>query len=208
MFRGRLSAVSGAQAAFAVLALLVVCSLVAGSLGTLFLDGFQERGSDNGQDFEDPAGEFASSLESRLEADPNDQVTRLLLANTLANTGRLREAIPHYEEVLDKDPQNVVARLDFAESLASGGNRGDAELQFERVLNAEPENVEAHYYFAALLASWRPSRSEEAVEEYETVIRLDPESFFAQLAGEALVELGVATPFASTTFSLQTKGTS
>ncbi|MBA3336535.1 MAG: tetratricopeptide repeat protein [Chloroflexia bacterium] len=195
--RRRLEGAGGAQVAFAVLALLVVCSLVAGSLGTLFLDGFRRSDADVESELSDPAGELADRLEMLLADNPDDAEARLLLANTLANTGRLREAVPHYEEVLKQDPDNLVARLDFAESLASGGNHADAELQFQRVLSAEPENVEAHYYFAELYSSWQPPRTELAIEEYQEVVRLEPESFFAELSQEALVMLGVEVPISS-----------
>ena len=98
--RRRLEGAGGAQVAFAVLALLVVCSLVAGSLGTLVLDGFRRSDADVGSELSYPAGELADRLEMLLADNPDDAEAHKVLLYRVGSpsqivwVGRDRDASP------------------------------------------------------------------------------------------------------------------
>ena len=179
-----------------MLGLLVVCSLLAGTLGAAVFDLIDGTGgAETESTLDEPSG-LEQSLRDRIVADPNDAATMAELANLLANGGNLTEAILWYEKALAADPASSTIRLDFARSLAEGGKQRDAEVQFQRVVADEPANVEAHFYLGELYRDWQPPRADEAIAEYRRVLDLRPDSYLAQRATEALVALGAATPVA------------
>ena len=125
---------------------------------------------------------------------PEDVEAQSLLASMLANSGRIQEAIPVYEELIRQNPDDASIRLDFARALQSNGMPADAEAQFLRVLEQQPDNHTAHYYLGRLYLDWQPSRQGEAVEHFERVIEIAPNSFLAEQATSVLNTLGPATP--------------
>ena len=185
-----------AQLAFSLLAVVIVCSLVGTAVGTAIVDELTSpRRSETFRidDFED---DLEVELRRAVEERPDDARAAASLANYLATTGRLTEAIPWYEKALALQPEDWDIRLDFAQSLADGGRRADAELQFKKVIAAQPGNAHAHFYLAELYRSWVPPRTEEAVAEYRRTIEVGPETYVAELATEALRQLGEAMPTA------------
>ncbi len=172
---------------FITLAMLFSCSLLAGSLVLIPFDElFGLNDPDDVQNIVDRNDELIEELEATVEANPDDVDSVLLLANVLANSGRLNEAIPYYEQAIDLAPDDPSVRLDFARALADGGYQADAELQFERVLEMRPDSQEAQYYLAELYMNWDPPREEEARELYEAAVESDPESFLAEQARNQL----------------------
>ena len=139
---------------------------------------------------------------------PDDAEAQELLASMLANSGRIDEAIPVYEEAVRLDPENGVIRRNFAMSLQQGGLINDAEVQFERAIEINPDDHSAHYYLARLYLDWQPVRQGEAIEHFERVIEIAPNSFLAGQAQDVLESLGpstpivyIATPIASPTYA-------
>jgi tetratricopeptide (TPR) repeat protein len=130
------------------------------------------------------------NLRQRIEEDPEDYSAHAQLAVLLGNTGRVDEAINHYETALQGDPDDTALRLSFARMLEQRGYDLDAEIQFERVLEAESDNVEAMYMLAEIKERSQPPRQEEADELFEQVIETAPESFYAEMAQERLAESG------------------
>ena len=174
---------------------LIVCSLIGAGLGTAFFD---QLGDDDPPDPAEESRRTEQAFREEIERDPNDTVAMLALANLLANSGQLDEAIDWYEQVLAREPENWAARLDFAQALAGGGKQADAELQFRRVIEAQPDNAEAHYDLAELYLGWQPPRTEDAIREYQAVVAAAPDSVFADLAREQLAAHGApATPIAT-----------
>lgn len=188
-----------AQAAFSILATLVVCSLVAGTLGTAVFNGAGGVEDADPLEYQEPSTELEDSLRATLAANPDDVEATGLLANLLANTGKVAEAIPLYERLLAERPEDMRRRLEFARVLADGGKRADADLQFEKVLAAEPENAEALFYRAQLHRIWSPPRTDDAVAGFQRVIEIAPDQYLAERAAEELTALGYATPLAGAT---------
>jgi cytochrome c-type biogenesis protein CcmH/NrfG len=185
-----------AQLVFSLLALVVVLSLVVGAIGTAIVDGLSNPGRDDEPISvnEDEPDAYEESLRTQVAENPNDAAALAQLANYLAQAGRLSEAIGFYEKALELDPEDWDVRLDFARSLAEGGKRTDAEFQFKKIVVGQPGNAQAHYYFAELYRNWLPPRNAEAAAEYQRTIEVGPETYVAELAAQALKELGYATP--------------
>lgn len=127
-------------------------------------------------------------LRDRIDEDPNDISARSQLAVLLANSGRLEEAIPHYEEVLNERPDDVELRLSFAQALERQGYTLDAEIQLERVLEDDAENAEAIFLLAEIKEQDADVPDEESTELYERVIEIEPDSYYAEMARDRLGE--------------------
>jgi cytochrome c-type biogenesis protein CcmH/NrfG len=184
------------QVIFVIMAGIMVLSLGLGVIGPVIIDAF-DSATDGGGNATEVGESVEIAFRSTAEANPDDPQAALALANYLANTGKLSDAIPWYENAIQISPDDAAIRLDFARSLASGEMNGDAELQFQKAIELDPQDPQAHFYLGELYYAMEPQRTVDAIDEYETTIQLGPESFVAQRANERLAALGVATPAAS-----------
>ena len=190
---------NGAQVAFAVFALLVVCSLVAASLGTVAVEVLlqdDDGGDLDPEEFDASVQEFIAEQREEVERNPNDAQAMASLAELLASDNQLDEAIDWYQRALEIEPNNTSIRLSFAKALAAGAKRADAEVQYKKVIELEPNNYEAHYYLAELYRLWEPPRLDEAAAEYRRVLEIvsPADAFLARQAADVLTALGYATP--------------
>ena len=188
-----------AQVIFAIVALLVVCAVVGGSVGTVIVDAIKSDNPDvDPEEFNaSTRDDFINEMRATVEANPADAAAISLLANVLAQDGRIDEAIDWYEQSLAADPTNAQVRLSFALSLAEAGKRADAEVQYRRILEDDPNQAEAWYYLGELYRGWNPPRTDEAVAAFQQVLMLAPGAVIAQRASESLAAMGVATPMAT-----------
>jgi cytochrome c-type biogenesis protein CcmH/NrfG len=184
------------QVIFVIMAGIMVLSLGLGVIGPVIIDAF-DSATDGGGNATEVGESVEIAFRSTAEANPDDPQAALALANYLANTGKLSDAIPWYEKAIQLSPDDAAIRLDFARSLASGEMNGDAELQFQKAIELDPQDPQAHFYLGELYYAMEPQRTVDAIDEYETTIQLGNESFVAQRANERLAALGVATPAAS-----------
>lgn len=125
---------------------------------------------------------------------PEDAAAQMLLASMLANSGRMSEAIPTYEEAIRLEPENAQFRLDFARALQTNDMSADAEAQFLKVLEQDPDNHTAHYYLGRLYLDSQPRRHDEAVAHFQKVIEIAPDSFYAEQATSVLDTIRPGTP--------------
>lgn len=185
------------QAIFVIMAAIMILSLGIGVIGPVVIDAF--GGSDNGSggNRTEVDASVEEAFRSTAVANPDDPQAAAGLANYLANTGKLTDAIPWYEKSITLDPNDAALRLDFARSLAAGEMNSDAEFQFQKAIELAPDDPQAHYYLGELYFGMNPQRTVAAIDQYEQTIALGPGTFIAQRAEERLVALGVATPQAS-----------
>jgi tetratricopeptide (TPR) repeat protein len=185
------------QTLFTIFAFILACSLVAGVVGSIVIDLFFTTTDTGPVDLAQDDQVVESALRSTAEAEGADASDLAVLANFLANTGQLPEAIGYYEEALRLEPENATIRLDFARSLAAGGYYQDAEFQFLRVIELDPQNPQAYFYLGELYMNWSPPRTDEAIREFRMTIETGPGTFVAERAAERLEALGETAPQAS-----------
>lgn len=135
-----------------------------------------------------PGGQEAEMRE-RLEKDPNDVNAMLVLADLLANTGRGGEAIPWYEQAIQHRPDDYNLRIAFGRTLMQARFPLDAQLQFERARELAPTNPEPVFLLGQLFMESDPPREDQAREMYEEVLRLAPDSTYAERAQDQLDKL-------------------
>jgi cytochrome c-type biogenesis protein CcmH/NrfG len=177
---------------FAIIALIAIGLLVVGSIAAVF-----SSPSDSGDDdpFEDDAaritpGEEVARLETEIARNPDDAATIGLLAEVLANSGRVAESIPWYERAIELRPQEVPLRIAFARALQRNRSFFDAEVQFKRALDVDPEHQAAAFYLANLYEQMPDPRLADARVWYERAVEADPDSVIAGQARDRLTELG------------------
>ncbi len=189
--------------AYIVLSGLVVCSMLAVALVTIDFSGIWGDGEEDV--VVDPNADLIAEQQTAVAQDPDNVDEVVLLANLLANTGRMPQAMDWYERALELAPDDNSIRLDFARSLQTNSMTTDAEAQFLRVLDADPDSISGHYYLAQLYLDWKPQRRDEAINHFERVLEINPESFLAEQARLELETLSrsapAATPGASTPVS-------
>lgn len=178
--------------AYIVISALVVCSMLAVALVTIDLSGLWNDGEDDV--IVDPNADLISEQQTIVAQDRDNVDQVVLLANLLANTGRMPEAMDWYERAIDLAPRDNSIRLDFARSLQTNNMPTDAEAQFLQVLEADPDSISGHYYLGQLYMDWRPQRRDEARHHFERVLEINPESFLAEQARLELEAMDRATP--------------
>lgn len=185
------------QVIFIIMAGLMLVSLLLGVIGPVVIDAFQSNDNGSGGNSTEIDASVEQAFRATAEAKPDDPAAAAALANYLANTGKLSDAIPWYEKAIQLSPNDPNLRLDFARSLATGDFGSDAELQFQKAIELDPTDPQAYFYLGELYYNMHPQRVVDAIDQYEKTIELGPETFIALRAQERLVELGVATPEAS-----------
>lgn len=166
--------------AYIVISGLVVCSMLAVAVMTVDLSGLWGNGDDDV--IVDPNADLIADQETVVAENPDDADEVLLLANMLAQAGRMNEAMRWYQRAIDLSPEDMSVRLDFARSLQKSGLHQDAEAQFLRVLETNPDSQPGHYYLGQLYMEWRPQRRAEAREHFERALEINPDSFLGGLA--------------------------
>jgi tetratricopeptide (TPR) repeat protein len=189
---------TSANRPFVLLVVVIVVFLLASSLLILIPFG-SGGGSDDTVDDDvvrvTPGAEVAK-LETRVAADPNDIDAVMVLAEVLANSGRITESIPWFERAIDSRPEDATLRLAFARTLQRSGSSFDAELQFKKAVELAPEDPSGAYYFGMFYEMSDPPQTDEAREWYQRAIDIDPNSV---IAGQAKERLAALEPGASPT---------
>jgi tetratricopeptide (TPR) repeat protein len=144
-----------------------------------------------------PEGLAHMSEAVRLNPTPNDHA---LLAEGLAASGKLREAIPHFQAALVVSPHNprlqpqpppppAELHMHLARIHVQLGEWDEALKHYQEVVRLQPRNVEAHIEMSwplTQLADWP-----RAAETLEAALRLDPNAAIAHNnLGPILVRLG------------------
>lgn len=93
-----------------------------------------------------------AAFRASLELDPERLDPRLKLANALARTGHLAEALAEYDRVLAKAPDLATVLVKRATVLVNLGRREEAVATFRRAVDAAPADVGVRLRFAEALA--------------------------------------------------------
>lgn len=186
------------QRIFSLFAILVVLSMICGGGAIIFEDWWSSRGDGTGETFDQ--GDLSTTeqeLREAVSANPNDPVALVALAVFLGQTGQVDDAFKWYERAIALEPENWATRLSFADLLAQNGKNADAEIQYQKAQASAPENPQVAYNLGILYRNWNPPRIDEAIESYNKAIALEPESYIADQARQAVLDLGGGSPVAS-----------
>jgi cytochrome c-type biogenesis protein CcmH/NrfG len=181
---------------FAGIAALVVCSLIAGLLGTVVMDAAAPPPAATRGPADDGPSAYEATMRTAIAGNPADASALVSLANLLALRGELPETIDLYERALAVEPGNAETRRAFAFALSQAGSLADAELQYRRVLEANPDDAEALFFLGQLYERWSPPRTADAADAYRRAAAAEPGSVSADQAVVALARLPEASPVA------------
>jgi len=85
----------------------------------------------------------------------------------------------------DKDQQ-------VADFYIKDGNYAGAYLRYKDAVIFDPDNADAHFGLAEMAR--KKGKTDEAIEQYQASLKLDPKGEHAKEARKALAELGTAVP--------------
>jgi cytochrome c-type biogenesis protein CcmH/NrfG len=186
------------QRASTIFAITIATALILSGLIVLLPIGTDDddRLARNRPVIEVTPGAEVARWETAVAENPEDANRIVVLAEVLANSGRINESIPWFERAIELRPDDAKLRVAFGRALQRGGSDFDAELQFKRAIELDPQNVSAAYYLAILYENLPQPRMNDARVWYERAIEIDPDSIIADQARSRLDELnGVdATP--------------
>ena len=183
---------------FTLVAIVIIVFLLASSVLILVPFG---TGSDDDDSVDDdvvrvtPGAEVAR-LETQIAAEPDNVDAIVVLAEVLANSGRISESIPWFERAIQNRPDDATLRLAFGRALQRAGSDFDAELQLTRAVELDPTDPAAAFYLAMFYETREPPRFDDAREWYQRAIDADPDSV---IAGQATDRMAALDPSASPT---------
>jgi cytochrome c-type biogenesis protein CcmH len=182
---------------FAIVALIVVVFLLLSSLVILIPLGSGGDDDDDAVILVTPGAEVAR-LETAIAENPDDIDSIVVLAEVLANSGRIAESIPWFERALERRPEDATLRLAFGRALQRAGNDFDAELQLTRAVELDPNNPAPAFYLGLFHESRQPPDLGQAREWYQRAADTNPDSV---IAGQARDRLAALSPTATPTGS-------
>lgn len=168
--------------------------LVLGSVALVIGTALEDRGNSSLPNADDRPGEEIARLLTAVSEDPEDTATMGVLANILANTGRIDESIVWFERAVEGDPENGDLRLAFGLALFQLGNYFDAEIQLTRANQLLPDSSTPPFYLGQLYERRPVPDMEAAVAMYELAIEISPDSLVAQQAQARLDDLNAVDP--------------
>jgi tetratricopeptide (TPR) repeat protein len=129
-------------------------------------------------------------LEAALRIEPEKANAQNNLGVSLIRTGDCAGAIPHLETALRIKPGYPDASHNLASCEMAAGNYTEAIRHFEAVVQANPASGGAHFWLGTALEKI-PARAPEALAEYETALRLNPNDVMINThLGELLADMG------------------
>lgn len=125
-----------------------------------------------------------NEAENGINAEPDNPVAWITLANLLWQSRQYEKAIDSYQNGVTMDPTNVAMQNNLANMLVEAGRLEDGINQYKRILNFQPEAIEVWINLGAVLANNK--RYEEARFAWEMALEKDPgnasvKSFLRQL---------------------------
>jgi tetratricopeptide (TPR) repeat protein len=124
-----------------------------------------------------------------VEKRPNNPRAHANLGTALLQTGRVAEAIGHFEQALRLKPDDAEAHYNLGNALERLGRTPEAIAHYEQALRIKPDLAMAHSNLGATLMG--QGRLQEAIGHYEQALRINPGLAMTQNnLGNALEKLG------------------
>lgn len=108
-----------------------------------------------------------------------DAYYHFTLARFYDSMGNSNDAISEYELALKSDTSNGQILAEYAAALADMGRTDDALQKARQAIQADPNNVDAHLLIAEIYSrspKQDPKSQENAIAEYEKVLKVDPDN--------------------------------
>ncbi len=121
-----------------------------------------------------------------LEVSPSYFESHYNLALALLQQGKYEDAIKHFRAAIDARPGEPRGHVSYGVALAKAGQRDDAIAQFHAAADLSPSDPLPHDNLAKLLAS-DESRLDEAINEFQIAVRLQPANAARQRGLSALL---------------------
>ena len=115
---------------------------------------------------------FINELKTKINQDPNDIITMLVLANFLHDEGMVEEAITYYKKYIEKDPKNPDAIVDLGICYFESGDSKAAITEMEKALILDPKHQKA--YFNIGIISLKEIEIQKAMEYFEKCYKVNP----------------------------------
>jgi tetratricopeptide (TPR) repeat protein len=112
---------------------------------------------------------------------PDNSLVQVNLGDALEKSGRLNEAILHYERAIELAP-NFVGHQSLAGALAAAGRFAEAKEHYEEAIRQRPNMAALHFNYGQLLA--RIGENDRARTEYEEAFKILPDYRIAYALGE------------------------
>lgn len=124
----------------------------------------------------------ADELQVLLQQDPANQDALFELGEIMFEGQRYEESIEALTKLVALDPANKLALNDIGTANFNLGRPDEAKVWWRKTLATDPNDVQAHYNMGFVFANTEPRDLAGAVNEWETVVRLDPTSQLGQTA--------------------------
>ncbi len=121
-------------------------------------------------------------LQAALNQNPSDKDALYELGEMYFEAARFEDSISSLTKLVDLDPNNKNALTDIGTANFNLGRPDKAKEWWQRVLTIDANDVQAHYNMGFVYANAEPRDLAGAVNEWETVVRLDPQSQLGQTA--------------------------
>jgi tetratricopeptide (TPR) repeat protein len=121
-----------------------------------------------------------------LDLDPTLANAITNLGNLMYRRGRIDDAENFYIRALQVDPEQPEAFYNLGFLLYDRGDTAAAVLNFRRALRTDPSFADAHFNLAMALSDLE--KHDEARQHWETYLKLDPNSPWAEIARRHLVK--------------------
>ena len=108
-----------------------------------------------------------------LSKNPNAWMAHNNLGLVLQGSGKVSEAIAHYEQALRIEPDDAEAHNNLGLVLQGSGKVSEAIAHYKQALRINPDFADAHNDLGTALA--QTGKIKEAIEHYEQTLRIDPD---------------------------------
>lgn len=132
-----------------------------------------------------------------LQANPKDATALWNLGNVYFDAQDYANALKFYTKLTAVSPTDANVWIAAGAAAFNGGDDQAAFEDWTKATQVDPKNVEAHYNLGFWYLSQQPSQELKAKAEWETVVKMAPESDFASTVKQHLDQLGKSTSSAA-----------
>ena len=123
-----------------------------------------------------------AELEALVQKNPSDGAALFELGESHFQAAEWQKSIDWFTRLVAVEPTNIHALTDIGTANFDLGNDSAAKAAWMRALAVNPNDPQVHYNLGFLYAQSNPPDYAAATAEWETVVKLDPNSSLGQVA--------------------------